>query len=470
VAARELEGTVKKIKSPILIALALIFTLFGTGAGCSSTKTTTNNTLIVWGFDDADTFKPIIRDFEKQFPGVKVNYVQKTLNSDYELNSLGALAAGQGPDVWTVPNTWLLREADKIVPYTPPKTTDEFSKIDPKSYFVPAVVNNVTLNGKIYGLTPSIDTLRLYYNPTLLDKARTDFDTANKANPDYRKKIDSIIDQGPLFWDDIVALDQALTIKNGPTVSRATVAMGTSNNISVGNDILYLIMLQNKTKFLSDDNQTAIFNLPSQTATGESVTPAAKALDFYTGLAIPANPSYNWNTSMANDSDTFTAGNTIMTFNYESYAETLGQKYPTFKSKQWAMPQILSSSNQEITDLARFNLMVVPALSKQQASAWNFVKYTSTTGQSTYISATKRAGSALGNGKDIKITDRQGANPDSVEKYTAQAMPQMSRFPVQFDGYFSDAVSAVNDGKLTAQQALDGIADKVTQLLRNKGY
>jgi ABC-type glycerol-3-phosphate transport system substrate-binding protein len=463
---------VKKIKSSLLIILALFLTLFGTGAGCSSNKqSSTSNTLLVWGFDEPDTFKPIIRDFEKKFSGVKVNYVQKTLDNEYELNSLNAIAAGQGPDVWSIPNTWLLRHADKLVSYAQSKNTkDDLAKIDPTKYFVPAMVNGVTINGKIYGLSPYIDTLRIYYNPTLLAAAKEEFDKANKTNLEYKRKIDSIIDKGPLFWDDIVELDKALTIKNGNTITRSTIAMGTSNNISAGEDILYLIMLQNKTKFLSDDNQTAVFNLPSQKATGESVTPAAKALDFYTSFANPASPNYDWNPTMGNDSDVFTSGNALMMVNYGSYSEFLGQRYPTFKAKQWPMVQILSSSNQEITDLARFNLLVVPTASKQQTNAWNFTKFTSTLGQSAYVSATKRAGSAIGGGKDVKITDRQGANPDSLQKFTAQAMPLTSRFPSKFDGYFAEAITTVNEGKLGSQAALDAISDKVTQIVRIKGY
>lgn len=461
----------KIFKTLTLCLVAVVFVVFGTGAGCSSKTATTSPTLTVWGFDDPDTFKPIIRDFEKNFSGVKINYVQKNLDANYELNSLNAISAGQGPDVWTIPNTWLLRHADKIVPYIPPKNTKaDLDKIDPATYFLPVVVDNVTINSKIYGLTPYVDTLRIFYNTTLMDAYKEEFLKANKANKEYSSKIKTIIEKGPLFWDDIVELDKALTVKNGATLNRPIVALGTSNNISVKNDILYLIMLQNKTKFFSDDNATAIFNLPSSKATGETVVPAAKALDFYTSFANAADPNYTWNTAQQSDSDAFTAGSTLMTFNYQSYAEALGQRFPTFKYKQWPMPQILSSSNQEITDLARFNLMTVPSLSKNQANAWSFVKYTSTLGQSSYASTTKRAGSALKKGREVKVTERQGTAPDTLQKYTAQTMPQMSRFPDAFNANFAEAVANVNNAKMTSQQALDSISDKITQLLREKGY
>lgn len=462
----------KKIKT-LLLAILVIFTVvFGTGAGCSSSKkTSTDNTLTVWGFDDPDTFKPIIRDFEKAYSGVKVNYVQKTLDDSYELSSLNAIAAGQGPDVWTMPNSWLTRHADKLVAFSQNKNAKiESEKVDPAAYFVPAVVNGATVDGKIYGLTPSIDTLRLYYNSKMLEQLKIEFDTAHKNDKEYRKQIDDLINQGPLFWDDIVALSQALTSKSGTFINRATIALGTSNNISVGNDILYLIMAQNKTKFQSDDGQTAVFNLPSEKATGETVVPAANALTFYTNFANAANPNYDWNSSMSLDTDAFTNNQTLMVFGYGSYAEALAQRYPTFKYKQWPAPQILSSSNQEIVDFARFNLMTVPSLSKQQTNAWNFVKFTTTSAQTSYVSATKRASSALGKGREVKVTDRRGVNPDTLQKYTATTLPSESRFPASFKTNFADAINAVNSGQLTAQQALDSIADKVTQLLRNKGY
>lgn len=455
----------------LLPAILIIFLLLGS-TGCSSKKTTKTNTITVWGFDEPDVFKPIIRDFQKQFKSVQANYVKKSLDDDYELDSLNAIAAGKGPDVWTIPNDWMHRHSDKVVPYTPVKAgKDALSKVDPTKYFLPVVLNNVTIKGKIYGLTPSVDTLRIYYNPGLLGTARDEFEKATKGDQTYRKQVTSILDRGPLFWEDIIELNKAFAIKDGENLTRPFIALGTDNNVTNAKDILYLLMLQNKTKIFSDDGQTAVFNLPSQKATGESVVAAAKAIDFYTSFSNTADDNYSWNVNQPNDDDAFTNGKVIAVVGYGTYAEELAQRFPTFKIRQWPMPQILSSSNQEVTDFARFNLLTVPTSSRMQTSAWNFVKYTSSLGQTSYTSTTKRAGSAMNKAPKKLISDRQGGvNPNTVEKFTAQTLPQKTRFPKKFDKLFLEAISNVVTEQLTSQQALDTLADKITQLLRNTGY
>lgn len=455
------------------LALVVIFVVvFGTGAGCSKTTTTTSNTILVWGFDDPDVFQPIIRDFQAQYKGYTIKYVKKTLDDDYELNSLNAIAAGQGPDVWTIPSDWMVRHKDKLVAYAKVKgASDPASKVNEDTYFLPVVKQAVKLDNKYYGMTPAVDALRIFYNPKLLQTAKDDFDKQNaKGNKDLVKKVDALIDKGPLFWDDIVTLTQALTIKNGEQVTRSFLAMGDAKNIQEANDIFYLLMLQNKTKFTTDDLQTAIFNLPTATATGASVTPAAKALDFYTSFSNPANANYTWNKSSGSDIDAFVNNRSIAIVNYQSYSDTLAQRFPTFTAKQWPIPQVLSSNNQEVTDYARMNIMTVPTASKNQVNAWNFIKFTSAVDQDNYTSATKRAGSKTSaTYKDAGLDDRLGVSPNAVEKYTAQVLYK-SRFPKNYDAAINSAIDDTVFGRLPAQKALDLASDKITLLLRNKGY
>ncbi len=407
----------------VILAGALVF--LGTGAGCSKAPTAAAKVVTVWGFDDPDVFKPIIKDYNNQFKDVQVNYVQKAFDNNYELDSLNAIAAGQGPDVWTIPNDWLTRHADKLVPFTESKPgKDALSKIQAKDFFYPSALTAGTIAGKIYGLTPTVDTLRIFYNGPQFDQALIDFDNANKNNKDYRKQIDTLAGKGPLFWDDIVALDKAFTVKNGSTISRSFLATGGGTNTLSSSDILYALFLQNKSKLFSDDGQTAIFNLPVSKASGEQVVPATKALDFYTSFTRPADPNYDFSGSGASSSDAFVAGNAMAIIGYQSYSDYLKQRFPTLKYRQWPMPQILSSSNQDIVDFAKFNMMTVPTASKNQANAWNFIKYATTLDQSVYTSATKRPGSKLNKGNtNLVITDRQNAsNIDRLQTDTATSL------------------------------------------------
>ena len=473
---REIFRKVVKIsRKTILLFSVFLLALMSTGCSKKTTTTTAEKIITVWGFDDPDVFKSIIRDFEKKYSsGYKIKYVQKSLDSGYELLSLNSLTANQGPDVWTIPNDWVYRHKDKLVAYKAPEKVDkddELGAVNVDKYFVPTAIDSVKFDDKIYGLTPAVDTLRIFYNKTLLEQSMESFKSQTyKNNKDYYNKINKIIDKGPLFWDDIVELNIALRQGGQGDISRPFIALGTGNNIAVGNDILYALLLQNKSDIFSEDQKTAIFNLPTTKATGESVTPAVGALDFYTAFADSSSSNFAWKTGFGLDTEAFENGQVTMVFNYLSYDEYLKSRYPSLKYGYYPLPQILSSSNQDITDYARFNAMTVPKINKNSTVAWNFVKYVSTLGQKDYTSATKRTGSATKKDDEVVVTDRQSGKPDQFQKFTAKTLTHKSRFPDSFNSALKQAIADVNNKALSSQATLDIAANTITQLLRVEGY
>src|SRR3989338_7991073 len=85
----------------IAVFLTVILILRGVGG-----ITTQSATLEFWGvFDDRSAFDKVTRDFQALNPGIKVLYRQFSYE-DYEKSLIDALAAGTGPDVVMVNNTW----------------------------------------------------------------------------------------------------------------------------------------------------------------------------------------------------------------------------------------------------------------------------------------------------------------------------------------------------------------------------
>ena len=105
----------RKIKIKIILTiLAVVFTAQACGLG---PKDTGPKVELVWWkvFDDDRQVRSLIEAFEKANPNVSVRFVQKNIET-FEDELIDALAAGQGPDIFSVHNDWLPKHRDKMTP------------------------------------------------------------------------------------------------------------------------------------------------------------------------------------------------------------------------------------------------------------------------------------------------------------------------------------------------------------------
>ncbi|MFQ5510364.1 MAG: extracellular solute-binding protein [Candidatus Krumholzibacteriia bacterium] len=91
------------VKRFLAVAGAVIATLSG---GCGGGDS--GQAVRFWHFWDNDVIEPMVREFEKQNPGVKVEVEQLTWQSGLE-KIQAAIAAGTQPDVCELGSTWLPR-------------------------------------------------------------------------------------------------------------------------------------------------------------------------------------------------------------------------------------------------------------------------------------------------------------------------------------------------------------------------
>lgn len=452
----------KYLRTAGISLLALFFALILTG--CGKQEETTPKELVVWGFADEDVFTPIIKDFNRKNK-TKVTYVKKDLNSSYENDALNSIMSGQGPDVWAIPNDWVYRHKDKLAPLTDSIASD--NKIDVASTFADFVQNDNVFDGKVYGLTPGVDMLQIYYNPKLFSEASTRASTALKSQTDQRKEISSILSQFPITWEEFNKILPWLTVKSGSYITTSAVAMGTSNNISYPEDILSLLMLQNQTTMISEDLGQASFNLPVKNSSGQEIYPGANSLDFYTSYATPASSNYTWNSSMPNDVEAFIEGKVAMIFNYSNLAGYLNQAYPNFKYTRALVPQI--GDFNPITDYASYTTYVVPEISPLIDDAWEFIIQLSTSSSGTYNSSTLTLSPKKNTDDKVLANRRSRKGPTKSEINTATTWNK-GRYPVELDNLFRDAITRVNAGAQSSQASLDTAATKETELLRKETW
>lgn len=409
------------------------------------------NTLTVWGLEDKKAFDPIINAYQEQNSNIKINYIQKSPN-EYLTSALNEIAAGRGPDIWAMPNNWLPQYHDKLIPLEPKTIEDKKankSALEVYTELFPRIISQDTvIDNSVYGIPLSVDTLKIYYNPNVIEEVYQEH--ADDYSADTREVI-KITGEGPKNWDEFVRMVRFITKKSGGKIERSAVALGTSNNIDNQTDILSLLMLQNGTKMTSDDLSVAQFHTAENIFSGASY-PGRRALDFYTSFSDPNNDNYTWNATMPDSLRAFAEGKTAMILGYDNALKTVRDINPNIKIESFGLPQVEETANP--VDYASYLVYTVTKASKKSALAWNFILALTTEQEN------------LGNYKTISNNavayQLQEEKDHPFNRAANWYMPE----PAKTDEAFKTMVSQVNEGG-NAQTALEGAAGKITTLLQS---
>lgn len=338
-------------------------------------------TLTVWGvFDDTQSIQPLLDAYRKFRPNVQVVYTKKDINT-YQSDLLNALAAGTGPDVFSIHNDWLPAFIDKITP-APAK---QWTFVDYKNSFVDAAINDFTKDQQIYGAALSVDSLALYYNKDLLGNAG--------------------IAQPAKTWDQLSVQTQLIKKQdNKGYFTRSGVSIGTNSNVNRAVDILSLFMLQQGAMAYSPDGTRPTFADPVQ-KNGQTTTPGLQALRFYTSFANPQSPNYNWNLRSDYSIDAFANGRTAYLFGYSYLRGTILGKAPNLNFDVAPVPQ--PNLDNPAVNFANYWGYVVGKQSKNPDYAWDFLKnITSKDNLDKYYAQTKVPASRL------DLIELQAADPE----------------------------------------------------------
>ena len=138
-------------------------------------KQTTTVTLSGWASSPAETalLQSLLYQFTVANPDIIVKY--QPITGDYAQTMLSNFAAGTVPDVFYVDvsyfQVWakngVLLPLDDLMAKT--NTT--------KDLFVPSLINAFSFDGKVYGIPKDFNTLGLFYNKGLFDKAKLAYPT-----------------------------------------------------------------------------------------------------------------------------------------------------------------------------------------------------------------------------------------------------------------------------------------------------
>jgi ABC-type glycerol-3-phosphate transport system substrate-binding protein len=380
-----------------IFALFLIFSFIITsGFGCKSPsaevkKASEPITLTYWrAYDDADAFAEIFSAYEALHPNVNIEY-KKFRYEEYEKELIDALAEDRGPDIFSIPSTWINEYKTKITPL-PEKTsmvyittkgtikketvqelreTKSLTIKELKNNYADIISSDVVLNEddsqKIYGLPLYIDTLAMFYNRDLLNSAGI------AEVPQYWNKT---------FQDAIKNLTKQNSKGN---ITQAGISMGWGENIERSGDVLALLMMQNGA--IMTENNTVMFHSIPQ-GSDKNYNPGLEALRFYTDFSNPAKDVYCWNGDMENSLEMFEQGNLAITFGYSYHLPIIKAAAPKLNFSVAKMPQIEFSRQ---INYANYWVETVSTKSKNIDAAWDFIQFeTSAENVMSYLKATNK--------------------------------------------------------------------------------
>lgn len=427
-------------KRKITLFSFLIIPVFFSGmfAGISPCREAkpTPATLEFWSvFDDSDVYRPLIEEFQAQHPHITVNYYKKNITS-YEKDLVDALAAGRGPDIFAVQNTWLPKHQDKLA--AAPE-----SLITPKRFkevFVDAAAQDFIADDKVYAFPSSVDTLALFYNKDLIN-------SAGIASP-------------PQTWTDFNSAVEKLTVKDTRNnILQAGAAIGTARNINRSTDVLMALMLQSGAKMTTDDHSAATFDQGS--IAGSTMTPGEQALVYYTNFANNTKKVYTWNNYQHYSLDAFVEGKAAMIFNYAYQVPSIRARSPHLNFEVAPLPQISKTGAR--VNFANYWGQAVSKTSPNQAYAWQFIAWlNSPDAQRQYLASTQKPSAR----RDL-IEEQK--NAEILGVFAQQALSAKSWWQADntaIERIFADMIDQVASGQQSAKDALRNASQQVTLLMK----
>lgn len=437
-------NTLKYLIMALFIGLAVAAVLLwagiipGVGGGDTTTGATIKKAeLTVWGTqDEQGMFASLVKAFQGANPGIKIVYIKKA-SEGYEDELVRAFAAGKGPDIFGIHNTWLQKYSD-LLGQAP---QDVFPANEVKTTMTDVVQRDFLANDSLYAVPLSLDTLALYYNTDL-------FNSAGIVFP-------------PTTWDDFVKDSRILTKRRQSgdfTVSGA--ALGGSTNVSYAPDILTLLMLQYGVPII-DATGTVRFAV-TQNAGAGGLSPAEAALDFYTSFARPSSPNYSWAKSSPLSSEDLFAQNQVgMMFGYAGTRTNLLKKSPRLHFDIAPVPQVKDSVFNR--NYASYWGYGVYKNSPNRQISWEFLKYLLSPGVQTYYNSAVGRPSAL---RSLIAVQQQDPN---LKVFANEALSATSVNQVDFTllrSTFTDMIESQISKNESLRQSLTEAAQNINALLK----
>ncbi len=329
-------------------------------------------TLNYWTvFENVDELKRLATEYQAQHPHVTIK-IRQVRYDEFDQQFVNALADDVQPDIVSMHTRWLRNYVGRLA--TMPAQTsigklvlknsitketevlfDTFTMPTVETIkrdYVAAVPEDAIIKNKIYGLPLSVDTLGIYYNKDLLDKAG--------------------MPEAPKGWDDFVEAVKKITkVDNEGKIVQSGVSLGTGANIENSFDIVSALIAQNGVTLATPEGVVG-FAAGLQKSGGAH--PTIQALNFYTDFARPTKEVYSWNNEQGDAFNAFARGKTGFYLGFAYDYQRIKSRAPDLN---FAVLPLFQLNKNAPANVANYWLQSVVKKSKNQNEAWDFIRFIS---------------------------------------------------------------------------------------------
>jgi multiple sugar transport system substrate-binding protein len=302
-------------------------------------------TLTYWGLWEPETVvRPILDDFEKSHPGIKVNYIMQS-PQEYRERLQSALSQSKEPDIFRIHNTWV----PMFRPQLAPVPADVYSASDFDKTFYAVARSDLRVGNNYVAIPLEYDGIAMYINDELLAKS------GQKVPQDWDQLRDVA-----LAMSECASQTGACTLDSKILVSG--VALGTTENIDHWEDIIAVLMLQNNVNL------------------GNPASPTTKAaedvLEYYTGFV---KTYHIWDPNLPSSTVDFAAGRLGIYFGPSWRIFDILSQNPDLKFSVHPIPQLPVDASRGETPItyAGYWAEAVNQKSTHSKQAWELLKYLS---------------------------------------------------------------------------------------------
>jgi multiple sugar transport system substrate-binding protein len=438
---------------------------FKTSTSSALNKKPLEVTIEFWGlWDNSDSWNKIIERFENKthnFNGQRVNvsiiYTKKEL-SFYEENLSKARQKNNEPNIFMINNNWLEKYIDWLKPLSENKAyAEEYNLIKYEellSLFPIETLRNLINNDRLYGLPLYSDSLALYYNKDLLEKAE--------------------IESPPKTWKEFKKAVKKLTVIDRKNkITQLGAALGTGKNINRSPDILALLMMQGGAKVIDEQGNIDINKeIEINTVNGaEKRSPGKRAILFYTEFSNPKKEIYTWNSDQENSIKLFANGKLAMMINYSYQMKNLLALNPYLNYGISKMPQLENSTPVNFSNVwtpvvsKNNNCKVEPVELSNKIDcskiAWSFLSFASQKENARlYLDSTNKAAAR----KDLIAEQISLNNKTSVFASQADSAMSYNKFDDRIDGILTNMIDEINLDRENWGEKVDKATEEIERL------
>ncbi|TSC69275.1 MAG: multiple sugar transport system substrate-binding protein [Parcubacteria group bacterium Gr01-1014_66] len=260
----------------------------------------------------------------------------------YESTLLDRLAAGTGPDLFLLKNTWIKAHGTKVMPMPAALSSSLPVKEFNRLFVDIASQDLITKQEELLGIPLSIDTLALFYNKDFFNAAG--------------------IAVVPTTWESIIASIPKLTrISENREIERSTIATGSGKNTHHALEIMSVLLMQNGVNILNENGGVALEQ------------GADHALSFYTSFADRSSSRYTWDERFGDSLDAFADGKSAMAFGFLEDVADLRARNPHLNLGVAPFPQPETHDN--AVTFGNYFFPVVAKQSPYTPEAWDFLLF-----------------------------------------------------------------------------------------------